>query len=94
MSHVRESDDNVRDPSDLLITASFLSIPIASLLWAVLAFTVAVSALCVQGTNKVGMVLLPTVLGVLCLIGSMTLIFFWRSWGGSRASWGWFRKSK
>ncbi len=95
MAHVRESEENERDPSDLLITASFLSIPIASMLWAVVAFTVAVSAFCVQGTNNVGMILLPSVLGVLALVGFITLVFFWRAWKrqirfGNLNSW--FRK--
>ena len=91
MSHVRDCEGHDHDPSDLLITASFLSVPIASMLWAVVAFAVAISAFCVQGTNKVGIILLPSVLGVLGLVGFITLIFFWRAWK-RQISFSWFRK--
>ena len=91
MSHVRESEDNIRDSSDLLVTAAFLSIPIASLLWAIIAFTVAVSAFCIQGTNKIGRIFLPTVVGVLLLVGCTTFTFFWRAWRKKFHFRNWFR---
>ncbi|EIW76494.1 hypothetical protein CONPUDRAFT_146885 [Coniophora puteana RWD-64-598 SS2] len=37
--------------ADLAVTAAFLAVPLAALLWSVLAFTVAIAAFCVQGPS-------------------------------------------
>ena len=71
--------------SDLALTACFLAIPLVSLLYAVLSFSVALGAFCIQSSgNMHGRILLSVVLGVLGTAGISTLLFFWHTWRGPR----------
>ena len=83
MSHFQTRDESSRD-ADLAITACFLSIPLVSLLYAVLSFSVALGAFCIQNTETHGRILLAVVLGVLGTAGLGTLLFFWHVWRGPR----------
>ncbi|OAX37450.1 hypothetical protein K503DRAFT_866861 [Rhizopogon vinicolor AM-OR11-026] len=78
--HVRRLGEHV----DLTITACFLSLPVVSLLWSVLCFTIAIASFCVQGTNMTGEILLVTLLGLLGFFASVTLLFFWHIWRSPR----------
>ena len=83
MSHFQLKDESSRD-ADLAITACFLSIPLVSLLYAVLSFSIALGAFCVQNTETHGRILLAVVLGILGTAGLGTLLFFWHVWRGPR----------
>ena len=82
LSHIQPLADG-RD-SDLAITACFLSIPLVSLLYAVLSFSLAIVAFCIQNNDVHGKILLTVVLGVLGVTGLITLLFFWHVWRGPR----------
>ena len=76
MSHARDLDACSDDASDLLITASFLCIPIASLLWSILTFTLAIASYCIQNLDRIGRILLPIILGVVVsVVGGFMLSF-------------------
>ncbi|GBE80207.1 predicted protein [Sparassis crispa] len=68
----------------LAVISCFLSVPVSSLLWSILCFTVALGALCIQGTDLRGEILLAVVLGILGLLCAATLLFFWDVWRGTR----------
>ena len=72
--------------SDIAVTACFLSIPLVALLYAVLSFSVALGAFCIQssGRDVHGEVLLSIVLGILGVAGMGTFLFFWHAWRGPR----------
>lgn len=76
----------VGEELDLTVTACFLSLPIVSLLWSILSFTVAVAAFSIQqpDDNLGGEVLLSVILGVAVLCGCGILFFFWQIWGDPR----------
>jgi hypothetical protein len=80
LHHVRRLGEHL----DLTITACFLSLPVVSLLWSVLSFTIAVAAFCIQGTNMTGEILLVTLLSLLGFFASVTLLFFWHIWRSPR----------
>ncbi|KAH8092501.1 hypothetical protein BXZ70DRAFT_951160 [Cristinia sonorae] len=80
MSHTRDYNDTKDDPTDLIIMASFLSVPIASLLWSIATFALAIAAYCVQGTDKVGGIWLSTFMGIIVFVGGGLVIVFWRLW--------------
>lgn len=84
MDHIRDSGDKTDDPRDLLIMASFLAFPIATLLWSIACFTIAIAAYCVQGTDKFGGVLLLVVLGVVFVVGGASIALFSRTWNLAR----------
>jgi hypothetical protein len=65
---------------NLTIAACLLSLPLASLLWAVLCFTVAVAAFSIQIPDPKGVFLLVAVLGATVLCGIAILMFFWSIW--------------
>ncbi|CCM00467.1 uncharacterized protein FIBRA_02500 [Fibroporia radiculosa] len=80
--------------ADLLPTAAFLAVPFAALLWAMLTFTLALAALCVQnsaallaplagGGGGATVPLLAGVLGVFGLLALATLVFFRHIWAGA-----------
>lgn len=83
MSHFQTKDEGSRD-ADLAITACFLSIPLVSLLYALLSFSIALGAFCIQNTETHGRILLAVVLGILGTAGFSTLLFFWHVWRGPR----------
>ena len=82
LSHIQPLDDG-RD-SDLAVTACFLSMPLVSLLYAVLSFSAAITAFCIQNNDVHGKILLTVILGILGVAGLMTLLFFWHVWRGPR----------
>ncbi|TCD65964.1 hypothetical protein EIP91_001956 [Steccherinum ochraceum] len=82
LSHIQPLDDG--GDSDLAITACFLSIPLVALLYAVLSFSVAIAAYCIQNNDVHGKILLVVVLGILGIAGLVTLLFFWHVWRGPR----------
>jgi len=65
---------------ELAITACFLSLPIAALLWSVLCFTVSIAAFCIQNSDVHGKIILAVVLGVVGTCACGTLVFFWHIW--------------
>jgi uncharacterized membrane protein YeaQ/YmgE (transglycosylase-associated protein family) len=75
LSHNRRFGD-----FDLTITACFLSLPIAALLWSVLCFTVSIATFCIQRSDVHGRVILAVVLGIVGACACGTLAFFWRVW--------------
>lgn len=82
LSHIQPLADG--HDSDLAITACFLSVPLVSLLYAVLSFSLAIAAFCIQNNDVHGKILLTVVLGVLGVTGLITLLFFWHVWRGPR----------
>ncbi|KAI9513238.1 hypothetical protein F5148DRAFT_285702 [Russula earlei] len=70
--------------SNTTLIAAVLSVPIASLVWAVLCFMVAVSSYCLQslGTNTGRIALLGTEIGTYVLAVPLTLLFFSNTWKG------------
>lgn len=72
--------------SDLAMTACFLSFPLVSLLYAVLTFSVALGAFCIQNSDVHSRVLLGILLGLLALSGLVTLLYFWHVWRGPRTA--------
>lgn len=63
--------------------ACFLALPLASLLWAILSFTIAIGALCFSsaaGANVHMRALFAGVLGVLLVLALLTLLVFWDAW--------------
>lgn len=80
MSHVRLDDGRTDDSTDLLIMASFLCIPIATLLWSIACFTIAVAAYCVQDTDRTGGALLLAVLGAVLVAGGVSTVLLSKRW--------------
>lgn len=78
--HVRRLGEHI----DLTITACFLSLPVVSLLWSVLCFTIAIAAFCIQSTNISSKIILVTLLSLLGFFASVTLLFFWHIWRSPR----------
>jgi hypothetical protein len=67
----------------LTLLACFLALPLASLLWAILSFTIAIGALCFSsaaGANVHMRALFAGVLGVLLVLSLLTLLVFWDAW--------------
>lgn len=63
--------------------ACFLALPLASLLWAILSFTIAIGALCFSsaaGADVHMRALFAGVLGVLLVLALLTLLVFWDAW--------------
>ncbi|KII94578.1 hypothetical protein PLICRDRAFT_47611 [Plicaturopsis crispa FD-325 SS-3] len=77
---------------DLAVTACFLSLPIVSLLWSVMSFTIAVGVFCFQASDVRAGIVLAVVLamsgtGAVCMV-----VFFWHIWqqrGAGRESDSW-----
>lgn len=63
-------------------TACFLSLPLASLLWSVVSFTISLAAFCIQENphRGPGRLLLIVVLAVLATSACAMLLFFWQMW--------------
>ncbi|KDQ51537.1 hypothetical protein JAAARDRAFT_62420 [Jaapia argillacea MUCL 33604] len=72
--------DSVSEEHGLTVLSCFLALPIVCLLWSILCFTVAVSALCFQSSGRVAQSLLGTGLGILGMFVAWTLVVFWRIW--------------
>ena len=83
MSHFESKSESAHE-ADLAITACFLSIPLVALLYAVLSFSVALAAFCIQNTETHGRVLLAVVIGLVGVAGFGTMLFFWHVWTGPR----------
>ena len=82
LSHLQPLDDG--HDSDLAVTAIFLSVPLVALLYAVLSFSVALGAYCIQNSEIHGKLLLVVLFGLAGLTGVVTLVFFWHVWRGPR----------
>ncbi|KAI0920763.1 hypothetical protein AcW1_005058 [Taiwanofungus camphoratus] len=79
VNHARDWDkagNESSEVSDLLWVSSFLAVPIAALFWAVLSFTIALGAYCVQSVSMTGTILLAVVLGICALVSLAMLVFF------------------
>jgi hypothetical protein len=73
---------NVGPETDAWLTAiaCCLALPIASLMWCMLSFTVALGAFCFQNTDSFGEhVLLAAILGALCMCACGTFLYFWNT---------------
>ncbi|TFY71970.1 hypothetical protein EVG20_g1013 [Dentipellis fragilis] len=75
-----DADSNNPDLNDLTMLACFISFPVASSLWSILSFSIAVSAYCIQDSLISGQSLLGTTLGVVGLLGLLTLGWFKEAW--------------
>jgi hypothetical protein len=67
----------------LTLLACFLALPLASLLWAILSFTIAIGALCFSSTAGADVhmrALFAGILGVLLSLVVLTLLVFWDAW--------------
>ena len=62
--------------SNTTLLASMLSVPIASLLWSVLCFMVAVSAYCLQRVDVSSRIILGLGIGTFVLLSLFALSFF------------------
>src|SRR6267154_3916803 len=62
---------------DLRLTACFLSLPIATLIWSVLSFMVTLVSYCFQCSGDVGRIVLAVLIGIiaLCIVGAF--LCFW-----------------
>ncbi|KAI0064299.1 hypothetical protein BV25DRAFT_1914504 [Artomyces pyxidatus] len=67
-------------PRSLTLLSCTLALPIVTLLYAILAFTVAVAAFSIQDTSSVARVLLAVLLGALPFIAALVLAVFWDAW--------------
>ncbi|KAA1466618.1 hypothetical protein DENSPDRAFT_831480 [Dentipellis sp. KUC8613] len=76
----QDGDQADPDLNDLTMLACFISFPVASSLWSILSFSVAVSAYCIQDSLISGQSLLGTALGVVGLLGLLTLGWFKEAW--------------
>ncbi|KAJ6613896.1 hypothetical protein B0H10DRAFT_2047088 [Mycena sp. CBHHK59/15] len=66
---------------DLIFTACFLALPLATLQWSVLSFTVAIAAFCIQSIPRsVGRTLLVVLFGLLALLSSGMFLYFLKIW--------------
>ncbi|KAI0268096.1 hypothetical protein BC834DRAFT_676237 [Gloeopeniophorella convolvens] len=72
--------------SSTTLLAAVLAIPIASLLWAVLCFIVAMSAYCLQNVGIDNRVLLGVELGIFALIALLVVSYFSLPWKGCSVS--------
>ncbi|KAJ7167166.1 hypothetical protein C8R43DRAFT_984416 [Mycena crocata] len=66
---------------DLAVTAALLALPLATLQWSVLSFTLTIAAFASQstaGADVEGRILLPILLGLLAVLTCTTVLFFWR----------------
>lgn len=68
--------------TDPVVMSFFLAVPVASLVWAVLCFSVALLAFCVQGTDVHGRSLLMVIIGAAVFISALAAVFFRRVWRG------------
>jgi len=72
-------------PQDLTVTACFLSLPLASLLWSVVSFTISLAALCIQANLQIhGRLLLIIFFAILAASAFAMLLFFWQIWKNER----------
>lgn len=55
--------------------------PIVTLLWSVISFSIAVSAFCIQGSTDLrSEVFLEALIGIISLCGCSIIFFFWHIW--------------
>lgn len=80
LHHVRILGEDL----DLTVTACFLSVPLVSLLWSVICFTVALGSYCIQHAGSGGMRLLATIMSIAGICACATLVFFWQIWNSPR----------
>ncbi|KAF7375753.1 hypothetical protein MSAN_00464900 [Mycena sanguinolenta] len=72
---------NAPETPDFTLTACLLALPLATLQWSVLSFTLAISAFAFQSTTaKEGRILLSVLIGVLGIAAGAVFLFFWRIW--------------
>ncbi|PCH40717.1 hypothetical protein WOLCODRAFT_162479 [Wolfiporia cocos MD-104 SS10] len=70
------------EQSNLAVIACFLALPVASLLWSIIAFAVALGSFSIHNTDARGEVLLAVALAILGTVCIATLLFFWHIWQG------------
>lgn len=81
--HRRQNKDTPAAAPDLTLTASLLALPLATLQWSVLSFTLAIAAYAVQNTSAgEGRILFAVLLSVLGVLALGVFLFFWRIWAG------------
>ncbi|KAJ7183897.1 hypothetical protein C8R46DRAFT_1186758 [Mycena filopes] len=76
--------------SNLTLTAALLAVPLATLQWSVLSFTLAIAALAIQSTStstaphshSAAHVLLIVLIALLAALACAVFLFFWRIWAG------------
>ena len=79
----RHQQQQPAERGGLTLLACFLALPLASLLWATLSFTIAIGALCFSsaaGANVYMRALFAGVLGVLLVLALLTFLVFWDAW--------------
>lgn len=84
LSHTKRSPaiqlGDVSSEHDLTLIALFLCIPLASLMWAILAFAIAASAFCLQNSTGLTRIFLGAVIAVMVIASAGTVAFFWNIW--------------
>ncbi|KAJ7325870.1 hypothetical protein DFH08DRAFT_342554 [Mycena albidolilacea] len=81
--HRRQNKDIPAAAPDLTLTASLLALPLATLQWSVLSFTLAIATYAVQTTSAgEGRILFAVLLAVLGVLALGVFLFFWRIWAG------------
>ncbi|KAJ7204217.1 hypothetical protein C8J57DRAFT_386060 [Mycena rebaudengoi] len=82
----RKLKSDVLTPLDLTPTACFLALPLATLQWAVLTFTLSITAYGIQCTLQGSHVriVLGALIGFLAFISCGMFLFFWQIWQGPK----------
>ncbi|KIP06152.1 hypothetical protein PHLGIDRAFT_469066 [Phlebiopsis gigantea 11061_1 CR5-6] len=73
------------DMVDPVVMSFFLAVPVASMLWAVACFSVALAAFCIQGTDSHGRIVLIVVIGVGTTVSLLAALGFKQMFAGCSA---------
>lgn len=73
------------DMVDPVVMSFFLAVPVASMLWAVACFSVALAAFCIQGTDSHGRIVLIVVIGVGTTVSLLAALGFKPMFAGCSA---------
>ena len=65
---------------DPVVMSFFLAVPVASMLWAVLCFAVALAAFCIQGTDNRGRIILTITIGMGVVVSLLAAVGFNYAW--------------
>ncbi|OBZ70137.1 hypothetical protein A0H81_09815 [Grifola frondosa] len=84
MNHTRtwaSEETQTEVDGDLIVLSCFLAIPIVSLFWSLIAFLVALLALCMQSTEPWAKPVLGSIFGAVIVSSLSTMLFFGLIWG-------------
>ncbi|KAJ6488852.1 hypothetical protein C8R45DRAFT_248391 [Mycena sanguinolenta] len=76
-----QAGPNALETPDFTLTACLLALPLATLQWSVLSFTLTIAAYALQSTSATeGRILFSVLIGVLGIAAGAVFLFFWRIW--------------